>query len=404
MKKNKYLFKIIAFLCLIICCFGCGADKNDSSIENEENIQEVESIESEESAEATDDIQTVALTKTHEKAEEEIKQEVQEPEAISVTICFAGDINLAEEYGTTDLIDSSENGIFDCIDEEMISVMKSADLMILNNEFTYSDQGAPLEGKAYTFRADPKRVDVLKQVGVDAVNLANNHVYDYGQVAMLDTFATLEAAGIDYFGAGVNIERAMKPLYVDFDNLRVSFVSASRAEKIKMTPQATEDTPGILRCYDTALFDRAISEAKANSDICIAVVHWGTEYSTELEAVQIETAKEYVAAGADIIIGAHSHCLQGLEFVDDAPVLYSLGNYWFNGKTLDTMLASINISEKSPASDEYDIDVQLIPGVQEDWHTRSTYDSGEARRIFDDLEKISIGIEIDDDGWVRKSE
>ena len=331
---------------------------------------------------------------------------VRAAETSDITICFAGDMNLAEDYGTTQLIDSSAQGVLDCIDNKLVETMRSADMMIVNNEFTYSKRGAPLKGKAYTFRADPRRVKVLDELGVDAVYLANNHVYDYGPDAMMDTFDTLDKAGIEYFGAGKDLDRACEPLYVDFDGLKVSFVAASRAEKNKMTPQATDTSAGILRCYDTSLFKQAIREAKANSDICIAVVHWGTEYSTKLEKVQVRTAKEYIEAGADVIIGAHSHCLQGIEIIDNAPVLYSMGNYWFNGKTLDTCLANIRIhrtdNKSKTSTAKYDIDVQLIPGVQENWHTRSAKDKTEARRIFDDLESISINVDIDDNGWVTK--
>ena len=316
------------------------------------------------------------------------------------TICFAGDMNLSEDYGTTRRIDSSENGVFDYIDGELVDIMQNSDMCIVNNEFTYSDRGAPLEGKAYTFRANPERVDILGQLGVDAVYLANNHVYDYGKEAMLDTFDTLDGAGIEFFGAGRNLEEACKPLYVEIEGKTIAFVAASRAEKFKMTPQATETEPGILRCYDTELFEQVIEEAAKNADYTIAVVHWGTEYSTELEAVQTETARTYIKAGADAIIGAHSHCLQGLEYVYGVPVVYSLGNYWFNEKTLDTMLARLHFY----GDDSYSrVELELVPGVQEDWHTRVPVDEAEKRRIFDPLEDISINVKIDDDGHVHSS-
>lgn len=108
-----------------------------------------------------------------------------------------------------------------------------------------------------------------------------------------------------------------------------------------MTPQATETQPGILRCYDTELFLQTIREGKENADFCIAFVHWGTEYSYDLERAQLDTGKEYLDAGADAVIGAHSHCLQGMEYYDGKPIIYSLGNYWFNEKTLDTMLLQL---------------------------------------------------------------
>ena len=314
-------------------------------------------------------------------------------------VCFAGDINLAEGWSTTVFLDQQENGIYDCISEELTDIMNAADIMCLNNEFTYSTGGAPLAGKAYTFRALPERVEVLHQLGVDAVTLANNHVYDYGKDALLDTFAVLQEAGIPYFGAGHDLEEAMAPLYLEADGKTIALVGASRAEKNRMTPQATETEPGILRCYDTTLYKEAIAEAKANADFCIAFVHWGTEYSFDLEQVQLDTGREYLDAGADVVIGAHSHCLQGMEFYEGKPIIYSLGNYWFNEKTLDTMLVQLHISGDA---DRSNIEVEIIPAVQTGCRTIYAQEQEEQRRIFDFLEEISVNVEITDEGIVRE--
>lgn len=317
------------------------------------------------------------------------------------TVCFAGDINLDENWGTTQSMDTRENGIFDCISPELVEVMQNADIMCLNNEFTYSTGGSPLPGKAYTFRAKPERVEVLKQLGVDAVTLANNHVYDYGKKALLDTFSVLEEAEIPYFGAGKNLEEAMSPLYLEVDGKTIALVGASRAEKNKMTPQATETEPGILRCYDTTLFLESIREAKANADFCIAFVHWGTEYSFDLEQIQIDTGREYLDAGADVIIGAHSHCLQGLEYYDGKPIVYSLGNYWFNEKTLDTMLIQLHFY--GDAEKDF-LEVQVIPAVQADYKTTYATETEERQRIYDFLESISVNVEITEGGILREAE
>lgn len=317
------------------------------------------------------------------------------------TVCFAGDINLDENWGTTQSMDARENGIFDCISPELVEVMQNADIMCLNNEFTYSTGGSPYPGKAYTFRAKPERVEVLKQLGVDAVTLANNHVYDYGKEALLDTFDVLEEAEIPYFGAGRNLEEAMEPLYLEADGKIIALVGASRAEKNKMTPQATENEPGILRCYDTTLFMESIKEAKENADFCIAFVHWGTEYSFDLEQVQTDTGKEYLDAGADVIIGAHSHCLQGLEYYEGKPIVYSLGNYWFNEKTLDTMLVQLHFY--GDATEDF-LEVQIIPAVQAGYKTTYAAEPEEQRRIYDFLESISVNVEITDEGILQEAE
>ncbi|MBQ8822425.1 MAG: CapA family protein [Lachnospiraceae bacterium] len=320
------------------------------------------------------------------------------PGEYNFTICFAGDISLAEGAVTTQRMDNSENGIYDCISAELMEYMNQADIFCLNNEFTYSLRGEPLPGKAYTFRADPERAEVLLEMGVDIVSLANNHVYDYGRDAITDTFDTLWDYDISYFGAGANLSEAMQPIYMTVDDKTIAFVGASRAEKNKMTPQATEDSPGILRCYDTELFLQVIEEASANADFVLAYVHWGTEYSHELEEVQLQTGREYLDAGADVIIGAHSHCLQGMEYYGDKPIIYSLGNYWFNKRTLDTMLLQLHFW----GNDEQEhLEVRVIPAIQKEAQTLAVTDEEEKERIFDFLEEISVNVEIDPQGVVK---
>ena len=193
----------------------------------------------------------------------------------------------------------------------------------------------------------------------------------------------------------------MAPLYLEVDGKRVALVAASRAEKNKMTPQATDTEPGILRCYDTELFLEAIREAKENADFCIAFVHWGTEYSFELEQVQLDTGKAYLEAGADAVIGAHSHCLQGMEYHEGKPIIYSLGNYWFNEKTLDTMLLWLHFTGDDAQSR---LTVQVIPAVQEGYRTAYAAEEEQQRRIYDFLESISVNVEISDEGIVMEEQ
>ena len=399
--KNMNLWKKlwiggILVVNLVMLCSGCG---NSESVAGDGEQQDISETQIEvEGSEIADGIGTEngGSTTTEEVTETE-------PEVTGVydfTLCFGGDISLDEKAVTTAQLDASEGDISKCISPELIEIMQEADIMCLNNEFTFSNNGAPMNGKMYTFRAKPERVSVLQDMGVDIVQLSNNHVYYYGKQALLDTFDTLDGAGIDYFGAGHNLEEAMQPVYYTLDDKVVAFVGASRAEKYKMTPQATETEPGILRCYDTELFLQAIAEADANADFVIAVVHWGTEYSYDLEEVQLTTGKEYLDAGADVIIGGHSHCLQGMEFYDGKPIIYSLGNYWFNDKTLDSMLIELHFSGND---EEQNLEVKIIPAIQTH-ATTNWVDEAEQQRIFTFMESISVNVEIDEDGIVREQE
>lgn len=314
-----------------------------------------------------------------------------------ITLTFAGDICLSEDGPVMANYMAKGGELTAVIDPKLIEEMNAADIMWINNEFTYSDRGEPLPGKVYTFRAAPEQVNILHELGVDVAGLANNHVYDYGEDAFYDTLDTLKNAEIAYVGAGRDLKEAGAPLYLTVDDKVIAFVAASRAEKNIMTPQASENTPGILRCYDTELFLQAIGEAAAHSDYCIALVHWGTEYSTALEEVQLSTGREYLDAGADAVIGGHSHCLQGFEFYNGKPIIYSLGNFWFSGRTLDSMLVTLHIYGDDTESR---LDVSITPALQAGCATRAV-EGEEARALFDRLEEISIDVRIGDDGSVQ---
>jgi poly-gamma-glutamate synthesis protein (capsule biosynthesis protein) len=315
------------------------------------------------------------------------------------TVAFAGDINLADNWDNMQYCSTTENGIYDCISPELIQMMRDADITCINNEFTFSTRGAPLKNKVYTFRAHPSNVGILKEMGVDIVSLANNHVYDYGKESLIDTMATLEQAGIEYVGAGHDLDEAMEPVYFEVQGKTVAFVAASRAEKYKMTPQATKDSPGILRCYDTALFKQVIKKARENSDYVIAYVHWGTEFTHKLEDVQLSTGKEYLDAGADIVIGAHPHRLQGIEFYKGKPIIYSLGNFWFNDETVDTVLLKIRFFGND--TEEY-LELKVVPAIQADLRTTIVTDDAERERIFSLLERISVNAEISGKGIITE--
>lgn len=326
-----------------------------------------------------------------------------QPESYEITLCFAGDICFDDSCAVMQNYIGQGEKLENNIGPQLLRMMRDADVCFINNEFAYSDRGAPLENKMYTFRASPGRAAMLLEMGVDIAGLANNHVYDYGAEAMEDTLDTLRAIGIDYVGAGRNLEEAMTPVYKEVDGKTIAYVAASRAEKFKMTPQATEDQAGILRCYDTELFLEEIREASKQADYVVALVHWGTEYSTELEEVQRITGREYIDAGADIVVGAHTHCLQGMEYYRGKPVIYSLGNFWFNDKSLDTMLLQVKLSGEDRDSEitSDNVEVQIVPAKQENCRTR-LLEGEEAEELFNYLEKLSAGLEIDETGAVRE--
>lgn len=315
--------------------------------------------------------------------------------ANQVVLDFTGDINFAEDWCTTEYMDAQPNGIYDCFSPDLLSEMQSADIMMVNNEFTYSTRGTALVGKDYTFRANPDRVKLLEAFGTDIANLANNHVYDYGEVGLLDTLDTLKQEGIPYVGAGADLDEADHPVYFVVNGRKIAIVSATQIERsLNFTKEATDSSPGVLKTLDPEKFVAEIKAAKADSDAVIVFVHWGTEGNNHYGADQTSLARAFVKAGADAIIGGHTHCLQGMSYIDGVPVIYSLGNFWFSQATLDTGLAQVILNQDGS------VGFRFLPCIQKDMVTSLVTDQTEKERIFHYMEGISDKVSIDEYGYV----
>lgn len=320
-----------------------------------------------------------------------------------IVIDFTGDVSFADGIATTDFMDHQMNGIYDCFSEDLLDEMQSADILMINNEFAYTDRGTALAGKAYTFRANPSRVALMSDLGADIVSVANNHVYDYDEIGLLDTLNTLSLAEMPYVGAGVNLEEAKKPAYFIVGGRKIAIVAATQIERtLNYTKEATGVEPGVMKCLHPEAFCETIREAKANADFVLVFPHWGTEGNANYGADQVALARAFVEAGADAIIGGHTHCLQTVEYMDDVPIFYSLGNYWFSTTgnmpaTYDTGLAQIHIT---PAGEieSYFIPCQFDAGVTSELNSEDIAYSN----IIDSLNGLSLTAHIDEAGHISK--
>ena len=320
-----------------------------------------------------------------------------------IVIDFTGDVSFADGIATTDFMDHQMNGIYDCFSEDLLDEMQSADILMINNEFAYTDRGTALAGKAYTFRANPSRVALMSDLGADIVSVANNHVYDYDEIGLLDTLNTLSLAEMPYVGAGVNLEEAKKPAYFIIGGRKIAIVAATQIERtLNYTKEATGVEPGVMKCLHPEAFCETIREAKANADFVLVFPHWGTEGNANYGADQVALARAFVEAGADAIIGGHTHCLQTVEYMDDVPIFYSLGNYWFSTTgnmpaTYDTGLAQIHITPEGEI-ESYFIPCQFDAGVTSKLNSEDIAYSN----IIDSLNGLSLTAHIDEAGHISK--
>lgn len=313
------------------------------------------------------------------------------------TLAFTGDVNFADDwYNMQHYVQTG--GIEDCFGESLRTEMQAADVLLCNNEFAFSDRGSPMPGKQFTFRAKTANVTMWQQLGVDIVGLANNHCFDYGEDAFLDTLSTLQGANIPYVGAGKDLEEAMKPQFFLVGGMKIGYVACTRAEKYILTPEAGGDSPGVLRCYDPELAVQAIQAARQQCDYLVVYVHWGTEGSTVLETAQTDLATRFAEAGADLIVGAHPHILQGAGWRQDTPVLYSLGNFWFNMETLDSALVKVTVSQPGAAG----ATVQLLPCIQTGGRVSLLEEDADKQRVLDSLNAVMESGYFDETGVLCK--
>lgn len=322
-----------------------------------------------------------------------------------IVLDFTGDLTFAEGVATTTYMDQQLNGVTDCFSKKLLAEMQSADILTVNNEFAYTDRGTALSGKAYTFRANPNRVRLLDSLGVDLVSLANNHVYDYDAEGFADTLDIVEAHGMPYIGAGKNIDEASKPYYAIIGGRKIAIVSATQIERsLNYTKEATTSEGGVLKCLHPQRFCSEIAKAKANADYCIVFVHWGTEGNSHYGADQMSLARSFVEAGADVIVGGHTHCLQTVEYMDDVPIYYSLGNYYFSTTSsmpnpYDTGVAQLRIQQDG-SIEAYFLPCHFEAGVT------SLLSSGDeaSGRIINNLNSLSETAVINEDGLISKKQ
>lgn len=382
MRNQRY--GVLVFLILSFVSSGCA--KEASGEKEDIVVAAVETVEStEETTEETnEEINEEIIEESTEGTTTEFVSEIAESDSC-VSFLFAGDICLEEDGFVLDYYDLVGGDLQRCISPSLLERMASADLFMLNHEYCISARGSRLN-KYYTFRAKPERMELLKEMSVDIVSLANNHVYDYGYDAFSDTIDLLDQAGICHVGAGRNSDEAEQVVYFDVKGIRIGVVAASRAEKNVITPQATKDRAGVFWMYDDTRLKEVVKDANEQCDFLIAYLHWGTEDSNYFEAYQHEIAEELVALGVDAIIGGHSHRVQGMEFIGEVPVLYSLGDFWFNGEDKYSILVQLNIYKDGSCETE------ITACRQKDYKVIKITEEQEKEDYFSYLSRLSPNV------------
>ena len=231
---------------------------------------------------------------------------------IQLTISMAGDVTIGSDldYGMTrsfvEEVNKQKN--LNYFVENIKDIFSADDLTIVNLETPLTKATKKAE-KKFRFKGDPSYVEILQLGSIEAVNIANNHTYDYLEIGYKETIDTLDHAGIGYFGGDFSLIREIKGVkvgllgYLGWEN------SAKIKEKIR----------------------KDITTIKKEVDIVLVSFHWGIEREYYPNKVQTDLGRYAIDSGADLVFGHHPHVLQGIESYKGKYIVYSLGNFMFGG-------------------------------------------------------------------------
>jgi len=251
-----------------------------------------------------------------------------------IKLIFTGDIML--NRGVEYQIQKQGDNDFRFPFLNIAPALENADLVFGNLESQISDKGQN-QGSIYSFRADPKAIEGLKFAGFNILGLANNHSFDYGREALQDSINRLIEADISPVGAGNNGSQAFSPTIKTIGETSIAIFAYSQGPDAW---QATNDNLGIAIISEKNLerIKDDIALAKKLADIVIVSMHAGNEYETTPTKEQILFAHSFIDAGADLIIGHHSHIIQNSEIYKEKQIFYGLGNFIFDqGFSEETM-------------------------------------------------------------------
>jgi poly-gamma-glutamate synthesis protein (capsule biosynthesis protein) len=227
----------------------------------------------------------------------------------AILLTFVGDIMLDR-----DVWDRMQQSGTDYPFQKIGDLFAGSDAAIANLEGPVTTRGThSVVGGSLIFSFDPSVVSPLKQAGITAVSLANNHTYNQGQVGLDETRSNLDAAGIIKFGDPRKVDAS----FVEHLTIHDQTFSLIGWNTIEVSDSHLSDLLALIRAEQTA------------NDFVVVMPHWGVEYQQQT-AKQIDAAHQIIDAGADLIIGTHPHVVQGYEKYHDRLIMYSLGNFIFD--------------------------------------------------------------------------
>lgn len=230
-------------------------------------------------------------------------------------------------------------------------------------------------------RMSTSGLDAISQAGFTTLGTANNHVGDYGRRGMTNTIKALNNRNIDFSGLGENAADSLKYQIYDIDGVKVSFLAVT--DIIPKHTSVKQDRPGALTTSNNDYL-ALIKEAAAQSDYTIVYSHWGNENGLSVTERQRYLGRKMSDAGADVIVGMHSHVVQPIEKYKNSLILYGMGNFVFEqeqSRTKDSVVANLRMNKNGQ------LFLEMIPMRIKDGVPTVTKNPFFKRRIFHQLNK-----------------
>jgi hypothetical protein len=268
----------------------------------------------------------------------------------ALTIQHVGDVLLDRDAHPT--LGALGAGVWDGVRD----TFAAADVVIANLECAATTRDDP-QAKSFVFRCDLDELPRMRDAGVTAATVANNHSGDHGIPGIVDSLRNVEAAGMVGLGAGQDETEAFAPRIVEIEGWRVALLGFGGVVPV---PEWTSwgDRPGQASGYDAAAMARAVAAADEIADLVVVSIHWGEEGSYEPREEDRDRARAVIAAGADVVFGHHAHRLQPLERVDGVPVFWNLGNFVWPRTSDEAAVTAVGELSISP---EGEVTACLVP-------------------------------------------
>jgi len=238
-------------------------------------------------------------------------------------LCALGDIMLGDHpikigHGVgTKISQFGSKYIF----EDVKSLLKNSDIVFGNLETVISKKKSKNNDIfSNSLRGTPESVEGLLYSGFNFLNLANNHTMGHGEEAFNETVQILQSNGINCLGLSKD---SNNPLFFEKDGLKIGFLAYS------LRPEESSSEPLYSSGNKRKIIDE-ISALRPNVDYIIISLHWGDEFVNKPSKEQIHLSHELIDSGADVLLGHHSHVLQGVEEYNNGIIAYSLGNFVFD--------------------------------------------------------------------------